>query len=36
MTAELERYLASQGIPYAGALAALVAAILRHIEEEGK
>jgi len=30
----LEKYLSSQGIPYAGALAAVVVAILKKIREE--
>jgi len=29
----LEKYLSSQGIPYAGALAAVVVAILKTMEE---
>ena len=32
----LEKYLSSQGIPYAGALAAAVMLILKRIEEEEK
>lgn len=32
----LEKYLSSQGIPYAGALALAVMMILRKIEEEEK
>lgn len=34
MTAYLEKYLESQGIPFAGALAEIVIAILQKIERE--
>lgn len=33
-TAALEKYLESQGIPFAGALAEIVMAILKKIERE--